>query len=508
MSEEKGVVKYQARDGQEVTLSFQNVKQYLVSGNKEAVTNQELMYFLGICKSRGLNPFKKDAYLIKYGNDPAAIITSIDYFRSRAKAQPDCVGWKKGIIIQNGDGTLKDSAGIILDGETLVGGFFEAQPEGWKTPFRLEVNLKGYIKKTKEGRTTRFWEADNQPTMISKVAEGQGLRSLWPDEFQGIYEEAEIKAPTIDMSQIKNGSFEKADPVDTTRFDQIKNGLPEDPYFSEIAGLLDKYIALSARANGKTEDEIKVMFTDDLADSLKNFKKWAEKEKPLAAPEKSSAEKTVSSEKNESSDAAAETSKAATSEQGPQPSAWDPYSAEVQLRYGKDKIEILKAELDKKGRIYTTTATGKELHLLLLPADAITEAPSGDLDPSSTQSSSTSNHKNILDERAAKRKAMYGEKPREDHEIIKTNGDNWSEDDPQKIAGDPPGSAAEKEELRQVCIDDLKKIGLADRSIWMKSKQQVGLISPPNLATMPIEKLVEWSTLARKMVENEKDIKF
>ena len=79
MQEEKTIVKYEARDGQEIKLSFSAVKKYLVQGNSQAVTEQELMYFLGVCKSRGLNPFKKDAYLIKYGNDPAAIIISIDY---------------------------------------------------------------------------------------------------------------------------------------------------------------------------------------------------------------------------------------------------------------------------------------------------------------------------------------------------------------------------------------------------------------------------------------------
>jgi len=193
MTEERGVVKYQARDGQEISLSFETVRRYLIQGKSELVTPQEMIYFMGVCKSRGLNPFKKDAYLIKYSNDPAAIVTSIDYFRSRAKAQPDCQGWKKGLIVQGKLGSIHDSAGILLEGEKLIGGFFEAKPIGWDEIVRLEVNLAGYIKKTKEGQITKFWQADNQPTMISKVAESQGLRQLWPDEFQGLYEEAEIR---------------------------------------------------------------------------------------------------------------------------------------------------------------------------------------------------------------------------------------------------------------------------------------------------------------------------
>jgi len=202
VSEEKGIVKYHAKDGQEITLSMDIVKRHLVQGNADAVTSQEIMYFLGICKARRLNPFKRDCYLIKYGADPAAIVTSIDYFRARARAQEDCQGWRKGIIVKTKDGEIKDSHGLLLDDEELLGGFFEAKPKGWAEPFRLEVNLRGYIKHTKEGKITRFWQKENQPSQIAKVAESQGLRTLWPDQFQGIYTEGEIEAEPIDISLI------------------------------------------------------------------------------------------------------------------------------------------------------------------------------------------------------------------------------------------------------------------------------------------------------------------
>jgi hypothetical protein len=56
------------------------------------------------------------------------------------------------------------------------------------------VNLSRYIKKTKDGRTTRFWSPENQPEMIVKVVEGQGLRATWADEFQGLYVDAEMQS--------------------------------------------------------------------------------------------------------------------------------------------------------------------------------------------------------------------------------------------------------------------------------------------------------------------------
>lgn len=365
MADERGVVKYQARDGQEVTLSFQNVKQYLVSGGG-SVTDQELMYFLGVCKSRGLNPFKKDAYLIKYGtNDPAAIVTSIDYFRSRARSQPDCIGWKKGIVVQRADGSLRDSAGLILEGEKLIGGFFEAQPEGWKTPFRIEVNLEGYIKKTRDGKTTRFWEKDNQPTMIAKVAEGQGLRTLWPDEFQGIYEEAEIKAPAIDMSKVQNGSFEKKEKIDTSAFDDLvsKSDIPD----GQLA-MIEKFVAMSAKALSKTPDEVKLMAVENFDDFLIQFKEWIKKnpDPPKgkgAAPEKSSAEKTVSSETSSTAAAGTLNETAISEKQGPQPppGQWDPMTADLLQRYSGDKARAL-IEHCKDAGIEFAGLTPKEMH--------------------------------------------------------------------------------------------------------------------------------------------------
>jgi len=289
MAEDKSIVKHQSRDGQEITLSFETVRKYLVSGNRDKVTPQELMYFLGVCKSRGLNPFKKDAYLIKYGDDPAAIVTSIDYFRSRARAQKDCTGWDKGIIVKTEDGTIKRTHGLLLEGEKLLGGFFEATPEGWKTPFQLEVNLNGYIKKTRDGKTTRFWQAENQPTMIAKVAESQGLRTLWPDEFQGLYEEKEIQplSEEIELRQDKTGQYtQDPEPLDTSEFDKLASDAIEvdplaDPEFYKPAyNQLNKFLELTAQAQSISVDRLKVSAAESFAGFWAAFEAWRKKNYP------------------------------------------------------------------------------------------------------------------------------------------------------------------------------------------------------------------------------------
>jgi phage recombination protein Bet len=225
------LVAYKTRSGLEIRLSMDIVRQYLVTGRKDAVTVQELIYYMGICKARGLNPFAREVYLIKYSeSDPAGIVTSIDFYRSRARAQEDCVGWESGVIVKKKNGELRYSKGLVLDDEELVGGWFKAQPRGWEQPMELEVNLKTFIKKTAQGVLTRFWKEENQPMMIAKVAESQGLRRVWPDEFRGTVTPEEIGElsdllPTGDLipSGLPGGAPIPEPPAvyDTTKFENL-----------------------------------------------------------------------------------------------------------------------------------------------------------------------------------------------------------------------------------------------------------------------------------------------
>ena len=270
MAEEKGLVKYDARDGQQVTLSFDTIRRYLVSGKSELVTTQEMMFFMGICKSRGLNPFIKDCYLIKYSaGEGAAIITSIDYFRKRAKAQKDCKGWKKGIIIQR-NGQIVYSNGLMLEGDVLLGGWFRAQPAGWEEPFELEVNLKGYIKRTREGAVTKFWAPENQPTQIMKVAESQGLRTLWPDEFQQLYTSEEMGEPD---------SFKGAEEI-ISHSPSVSVPAFDEEFGEEVKPFVETLMAHYK----KTEDEIKIEAMKDIVGFIQGFNRWKEKQKPRNQP--------------------------------------------------------------------------------------------------------------------------------------------------------------------------------------------------------------------------------
>jgi phage recombination protein Bet len=252
MTDEKMMVEYKAQSGDLIKLTMTMVRNYLVSGKKELVTMQELVYFMHTCKARKLNPFIKDCYLVKYTErDPAAIITSVDYFRKNARKQPDCRGWKCGIIVKGKNGQIYFPTGsFITEDQELVGGWASAKPDGWNDEFMHTVNLIPYIKKTREGHPTQFWQRDKQPEMIMKVAEAQLLRKLWGEEATGMYtpeemvtlENAEITAPPDTSYKVKD----KADELDKATGHKEHEPEPPpvptpneanwDPYTSPVQG--------------------------------------------------------------------------------------------------------------------------------------------------------------------------------------------------------------------------------------------------------------------------------
>ena len=61
---------------------------------------------------------------------------------------------------------------------------------------------------------------------------------------------------------------------------------------------------------------------------------------------------------------------------------WDPYTAPVQGKYGKDKREVLEAEANKLGVAFTEKTTGAQLHEALLKARKNDDSYEDTLDPS------------------------------------------------------------------------------------------------------------------------------
>jgi phage recombination protein Bet len=289
--EQKGLVVYESR-GQQVELTAAIVRDFLVTGKKDLVTDQEIYYFLGICKARQLNPFVKDCYLVKYDTNPAAIITAIDFYRSRARAAGDCTGWEAGVIcLHKTTGELRYSKGLVLSDEELVGGWFKARPTGWNVDCELEVNLSGYAK------DNAFWKGGKAATMIAKVAESQGLRRVWPDLFQGTHTAEERN---FDLDNLDAGTppppggpgdiTPKPEPekLDTSKFDKAVKKLKWD---AETMARLEKWLSDTAAGasnkSGKviTPDMIKVSCAARFEEFQAKFKEWCDVNYSTPAPE-------------------------------------------------------------------------------------------------------------------------------------------------------------------------------------------------------------------------------
>ena len=78
-------------NGEDVNLSPGIIRKYLVAGGGQ-VTDSEVMMFLSLCRFQHLNPFLREAYLIKYGNEAATMVVGKDVFVKRAMKDPDFKG--------------------------------------------------------------------------------------------------------------------------------------------------------------------------------------------------------------------------------------------------------------------------------------------------------------------------------------------------------------------------------------------------------------------------------
>jgi phage recombination protein Bet len=212
------IVKYETDRG-EVVLSPQIVKQYLVSGDSRTVTDQEVVFFINLCRYRGLNPFLREAYLIKFGDSPATIIVGKDVFTKRAANHPDCAGWQAGVIVRHGNELIEREGSLVLDDETLVGGWAKVYRNSWKEPLKVAVSLREYERRGKDGKPQRSW-AEMPATMIRKVALVQALREAFPDEFGGMYvaeemgiEPSSLPTNVVNVREENNEPVHQAEPV-------------------------------------------------------------------------------------------------------------------------------------------------------------------------------------------------------------------------------------------------------------------------------------------------------
>ncbi|MGN0999733.1 MAG: phage recombination protein Bet [Faecousia sp.] len=181
-----------------VKLSPSIIRNYLVNGNGE-VTDQEVAMFLNLCRFQHLNPFLREAYLIKFGNQPATIVTGKDAITKRAMRNPKYAGQQAGVVIFHDEsGELEYRTGsLVMAGEKLVGGWAKVYVKGYDVPIEVSVSYREYVGTTKNGEVNSQW-SKKPATMIRKVALVQALREAFPEDLGGLYASEEMN---IDLDE-------------------------------------------------------------------------------------------------------------------------------------------------------------------------------------------------------------------------------------------------------------------------------------------------------------------
>lgn len=206
-------VVYEA-NGEKITLTPSIVQNFLV-GDSGTITLQEFKFFTELCKARKLNPFLKEAYCIKFGNQPAQIVVGKDAILKRAIIHPDYDGMESGVIVLKNDGSIEERRGTfyLREVEQLVGGWAKVYRKNWKYPTYCSVSFDEVANKKKDGTLNSNW-AGKGATMVEKVAKVRALRETFIEDLSGMYDADETNIPAPESpSEPEPVIIEQAEPA-------------------------------------------------------------------------------------------------------------------------------------------------------------------------------------------------------------------------------------------------------------------------------------------------------
>lgn len=210
-------------EGNKIKLTPSIVQNYLVGANAK-ITMQEFKFFTELCKVRKLNPFLKEAYLIKFSDSqPASIVVGKDAILKRAILNQKFNGRQQGIIVQSEQGELSERNGTFrLKNEVIVGGWAKVYRKDWDYPVYVTVSFDEVAQRKGNGDLNSNW-ATKGATMVEKVALVRALREAFVEDLGGMIDEDEAwvnneprvnkTSPTI-QKDVLDVEFEQGQEVD------------------------------------------------------------------------------------------------------------------------------------------------------------------------------------------------------------------------------------------------------------------------------------------------------
>jgi len=165
---------------------LQVIKQHIAVG----ATNDELIYFLQVCKAQNLDPLSKQIYFVKRGGQ-MNIQTGIDGYRAMAEQS----GTLAGI-----DDPVYDTEDAKNPNKATVTVY--KMMRGVRTPFTASARWSEYVP---SGGQAFMW--NKMPyLMLGKVAEALALRKAFPKNLGGVYTEEEMaQSGGLNKTQLTGG---------------------------------------------------------------------------------------------------------------------------------------------------------------------------------------------------------------------------------------------------------------------------------------------------------------
>lgn len=211
--------------------------------------DDELSLFFELCKNTGLDPFKKQVYLLPFWNGELkrfvfSAITSIDGLRSLAETTGEYDGQSEPIWIDKDGKEYKVWTSDNYPFACKISVF----KKGVKNP-TVGVAYFDMFAKEKDGKYTGFW---NKPTkaahMIAKCAEALALRKAFPSKLSGLYVHEEME------SNVKQKSIYE-DNTDPKTAEKIREYYTDTGTVQEIKESKNDFVKIAAEQKLLPQDQ-------------------------------------------------------------------------------------------------------------------------------------------------------------------------------------------------------------------------------------------------------------
>lgn len=177
-----------------ITLTVGMVLRHFAKPTKRGFmpTEAQAEKFVMLCKTRGLNPYVGDAFIVGYDTEDGPefnLITAHQALLKRAEAHAQFAGMHSGVIVrrpvEGGGETIEYEGKYVEPGDTLVGAWAKVKRRDRDEPKFSRVALTAFNKGF--GR----WKNDTAG-MIVKCAQADALRESFPNELGGLHVEEEF----------------------------------------------------------------------------------------------------------------------------------------------------------------------------------------------------------------------------------------------------------------------------------------------------------------------------